>query len=131
METATPNQPKGDKMRTETATEKKQDKERALAILEGVRDDITSGKALVQISTEYGKGTTDYLRASVFYPNQQGEVVQSHLTWAIAKHLGYSLRDRAGRWFLAINGGGYSKSYEIALSLARFYGTEKIRYEDN
>jgi hypothetical protein len=118
-------------MTTATATDKKQDKAHALAILEAHKEVIANGKALVQISTEYGKGTTDYLRVAIFYPNKEGEVIQSHLTWAIAKEMGYSLRDRAGRWYLALNGGGYSKAYEIALSLARFYGVEKIRFEEN
>lgn len=113
------------------AQQKIADKEHALAILEAHREEITSGKALVSISTEYGKGTTDYLRAVIFYPNKQGEVIQSHLTWAISKALGYSLRDRNGRWYLALNGGGYSKAYDVALSLAHYYGLEKIRFEEN
>jgi hypothetical protein len=112
-----------------TTTEKLQDQARALDILESVREEITSGNGLVSITTDYGKGITDYLRVSVFY-SKDGEVRQSHLTWAIAKQYGYSLRDRSGRWYLAISGGGYSKSYEIALSLARYYGVEKIRYEE-
>jgi hypothetical protein len=112
-----------------TKTEKLEDQERSLWILESVREEITSGNGLVSITTDYGKGITDYLRVSVFY-TKDGEVIQSHLTWAIAKQFGYSLRDRNGRWYLAISGGGYSKSYEIALSLARFYGVEKIRYEE-
>jgi hypothetical protein len=113
------------------AQQKHADRAHALAILEAHKEVIANGKALVQISTEYGKGTTDYLRVAIFYPNKEGEVIQSHLTWAIAKEMGYSLRDRAGRWYLALNGGGYSKAYEIALSLARFYGVEKIRFEEN
>lgn len=112
-----------------TKTEKLQDQERALWILESVREQITSGSGLVSITTDYGKGITDYLRVSVFY-SKDGEVRQSHLTWAIAKQYEYSLRDRNGRWYLAISGGGYSKSYEIALSLARYYGIEKVRYEE-
>jgi hypothetical protein len=132
METATPNQPKGEQqMTTATATEKKQDKEQATAILESVRGSIEDRTALVQISTEYGKGTTDYLRVSVFHNDSNGQITQSHLTWAIAKALGYSLRDRNGRWYLALNGGGYSKSYDVALSLTRFYGIEHLRYDDN
>lgn len=112
-----------------TKQEKKEDQERALWILESVREEITSGNGLVSITTDYGKSITDYLRVSVFY-TKGGEVIQSHLTWAVAKQFGYSLRDRNGRWYLAISGGGYSKSYEIALSLARYYGIEKIRYEE-
>jgi hypothetical protein len=118
-------------MATATVAERRNDERQATAILETYRNEITSGKALVSISTEYGKGTTDYLRVSIFYPNDKGEVAQSHLTWAIGKYFSYSLRDRAGKWYLAINGGGYSKSYEIALALARFYNVEKIRYEEN
>jgi hypothetical protein len=120
-----------------TTKEKKEDQVRAVWILESVREEITSGSGLVSITTDYGKGITDYLRVSVFYSRESeafgsegSEVRQSHLTWAIAKQFGYSLRDRSGRWYLAISGGGYSKSYEIALSLARYYGIEKIRYEE-
>jgi len=112
-----------------TVKEKREDQVRASWILESVREEITSGSGLVSITTDYGKGITDYLRVSVFY-SKDGEVRQSHLTWAVAKQFGYSLRDRNGRWYLSISGGGYSKSYEIALSLARFYGVEKIRYEE-
>jgi hypothetical protein len=112
-----------------TKTEQLQDQARALDILESVREEITSGSGLVSITTDYGKGITDYWRVSVFY-SKDGEVRQSHLTWAVAKQYGYSLRDRSGRWYLAISGGGYSKSYEIALSLARYYGIEKVRYEE-
>lgn len=112
-----------------TTKEKQEDKERALWILESVRGEIVSGNGLVSITTDYGKGITDYLRVSVFY-SKDGEVRQSHLTWAIAKQYEYSLRDRGGRWYIAISGGGYSKSYEIALSLAHYYGIEKIRYEE-
>jgi hypothetical protein len=112
-----------------TKTEKLQDQARALDILESVREDIATGGGLVSITTDYGKGITDYLRVSVFY-SKDGEVRQSHLTWAIAKQFGYSLRDRNGRWHLSISGGGYSKAYEIALSLARFYGVDRIRYEE-
>jgi hypothetical protein len=114
-----------------TATQRKEDQDHATWILESVREGITSGKGLVSITTDYGKGTTDYLRVSVFNPDQDGQVRQSHLTWAIAKAMGYSLRDRNGRWYLAINGGGYSKSYEIATALANYYQVDdKIRYEE-
>jgi hypothetical protein len=118
-------------MATTATVQKLEDKEHALAILESVRGGIEDKTALVQISTEYGKGTTDYLRVSVFHNDSNGQITQSHLTWAIAKALGYSLRDRNGRWYLALNGGGYSKSYDVALSLTRFYGIEHLRYDDN
>jgi hypothetical protein len=114
-----------------TTTEKQQDKAYAVDILTNLAGSIRDGKALVQISTEYGKGITDYLRVSIAYPNQAGEVQNAHLTWAIAKIFGYSLRDRNGRWYLAISGGGYSKAYEIANSLARYFQIERIRYEEN
>jgi len=114
-----------------TATEKKQDLKLALDTLEAHREEITSGNALLLISSELGKGATDYFRALLTYQNKNGQTDYAHLTWAIAKAFNYTLKDRAGYWFLAIGGGGYSKSDEIARSLANYYGIERVRYERN
>ena len=114
-----------------TATEKREDEQRARDILEQVREEITSGNALLLISAELGKGETDYLRALLTYSNKDGRTDYAHLTWAVAKLFGYSLRDRAGYWFIAMGGGGYSKPDEIARALANYYGIERIRYERN
>lgn len=112
-----------------TATEKKQDLALALDTLERYRQEVTSENALFLISTEYGKGETDFLQVQIVY-SQNGKTEISHLTWHTAKAFGYRLKDRSGRWFLALGGGGYSKSYEVADSLARFYGVERVRYEN-
>ncbi len=125
------NQPTERQEMTSTLSTKKDDQRIAVDILTNLAESIRNGKALVQISTEYGKGITDYLRVSVAYPNQAGEVQNSHLTWAIGKLFGYSLRERNGRWYLAISGGGYSKAYEIADTLAHYFLTDRIRYEEN
>jgi hypothetical protein len=113
-----------------TTAEKKQDQATALNTLEAYRPDVESGNALFIISTEYGKGTTDFLRVQIAYQGHNGTEL-SHLTWHCAKAFGHRLKDRNGHWFIAMGGGGYSKSYDIALSLARFYGVDQIRYTDN
>ena len=114
-----------------TATEKKQDTARALEILESYRAEITSGNGLILMSAEYGKGATDYFRVLLAYTNKDGRTDYAHLTWAIAQIFRYSLRDRGGYWFLALGGGGYSKTDAIADSLAQYYGIERVRYERN
>jgi hypothetical protein len=111
-----------------TKTEKAQDLEMALDILRNHATDITQGGALVLISQELGKGTTDYYRVTLAY-RREHQINQAHLTWAIGKALGFSLRDRNARWYLAINGGNFSKPDEIARALASFYNVERVRYE--
>lgn len=111
-----------------TTTEKRQDHEMARNILDNHKHDITEGGALVLISQELGKGSTDYFRVTLAY-RRNHLITHAHLTWAVAKALGYSLRDRSGYWFLAINGGGFSKPDEIARHLGDYYGLERVRYE--
>lgn len=113
-----------------TATEKRQDREDALAVLEKYRQEVESGNALFLIHAEYGKGETDFFRVQIIYTDN-GKNHLSHLTWHIGKAFGYSLRERTGtRWYLAIRGGNFSKSDEIARTLANFYGVERVRYEN-
>ena len=111
-----------------TTAEKKQDLKIALDTLERYSADIVDGGALVLISEEYGKGETDYFRVFLTYQGEN-KTELSHLTWAVAKVFGYTLRDRAGRWFIAMGGGGFSKSYEIARSLESYYKLDRIKYE--
>lgn len=118
-------------MATMTKAERKADQERAKEILDFYAPQIQDETALLVISTEYGKGITDYLRVSLAYNDEKGRIQTAHLTWAIAQIFRYSLRDRNGRHYLAISGGGYSKADEIARSLAMVYGVARVRYEQN
>jgi hypothetical protein len=118
-------------MTTQTAAEKREDRQTALDILESVREQITSGNALLLINAELGKGSTDYFRALLTYTNEDGRTDYAHLTWAIAKVFGYTLKDRNGFWCLALGGGGYGKAEAIADSLARYYGIDRVRFERN
>ena len=113
-----------------TATKAKTEQATALETLENLRDTLSAQNAFLIISQELGKGETDYFRiATPRTDNYSGFGYLSELTWQIGKAFGYRLADRQGRWFLAINGGGFSKPDEIARTLADFYGIERIRYE--
>jgi hypothetical protein len=115
-----------------TATERAQDLEHALYVLNNCGEHFRNG-GLLLVSAEYGTGETDYFRVSTVtdYTNHRDETSQgvSHLTWAVAIAFRYRLRDKNGRWHLAISGGGYSKPDEIARDLAEYYGLERLRYE--
>lgn len=123
--------PKGSTEMNATLTEKDQDKYLAWDILKAPREAVQADDYVLLISQELGRGSTDYLRVSIVYKGRDGKLANSHLTWAIAKAFGYSLRDRSGSWYLAINGGNYSKPDEVARDLAKFYGVERVRYERN
>lgn len=112
-----------------TKQERLKDLELALETLDRLADNVKNGKSLLLISQEPGKGLTDYLRVTMAHPSSNDGVAISHLTWAIAKAFGYTLRERNGYRYLAIGGYGYSKSYEVADSLAKYYGLERIYYE--
>lgn len=115
---------------TTTTAERKQNQQQALDTLETLRETLTAPSALLIISADWGKSSTDYFRVavpSVDTYSKQGYL--SHLTWAFAIHFGYRLREKNGRNYFAINGGNFSKPDEIARTLASFYGVERIRYE--
>jgi hypothetical protein len=114
-----------------TTSEKLQDTKLASEILNRFEKDIKSGKFLLLITQENGRGETDYLRVSIVTTKENGELEKGCLTWAISRTFGYFLRDRGGYWNLAIGGGGYSKADDVAYSLAHFYGVDRIRYELN
>jgi hypothetical protein len=97
-------------------------------ILEQLRSYVKNDEVLFLVSMELGKGHTDYLRVMATYKGDYGPNI-SHLTWAVGKAFEYSLRDRKGRWFLALGGGGYSKPDEVARCLAYFYNVERLKYE--
>ena len=88
------------------------------------RDRITAETSRLLFTVSSGSGVTHYYRVAVAYVNDAGAVEFDDLTWAIGRVLGYSLRDKGGRWAIAISGGGYSKPLNIAINLARFYGLD-------
>lgn len=110
-----------------TKQERLEDLERAQWILDNLREHF-SGGGLLLVSTDYGSGLTDYLRTSAVI-TENGRQTRLTLTWAMAKLFGYSLRDRAGYWHLAVSGYGYSKEDQLARELADYYGLEQILHD--
>lgn len=109
-----------------TKSETLKDLEHARAILDGARDHLGSG-GLLLFSIDYGTGLTDYLRA-VTILNWYGREGVSNLTWAMSKVFGYSLRDRAGYYHLAVSGYGFSKQDQLARELADYYGLSDLNH---
>jgi hypothetical protein len=131
MTIAPTNQPTERESKKMTTTTKAQnEQEKALEILGNLRDTLSAKNAFLVISQQLGKGDTDYLRvATPRTDNYSGFGYLSDLTWFIGKAFGYRLTEKGGRWFLAVNGGGFSKPNQIARTLANFYGIERVRYE--
>ena len=119
-------------MTTTTAAERAADIERGKWILDELREHFRDD-GLLLVSANYGTGITDYFKVTTIQSNPIMKSGQSvwHLTWAMSKVFGYSLRVQRdyGYWELAIKGGGYSKPDELARSLAGYYGLERVRYE--
>lgn len=118
---------------TTTAAERATDLERATWTLDKLREHFT-GDGLLLVSATYGTGATDYFRTTAVTAYQMNTIYTGSqttwsLTWAMSKVFGYSLRDRNGRMYLALNGGNYSKPDQLARDLAGYYGLERIRYE--
>ena len=107
-----------------TKQETREDLERAQWILNNLKQHFDNG-GLLLVSTDYGTGLTDYLKASAVI-TENGRQIRLTLTWALAKVFGYSLRDRNGYWNLAVSGYGYSKEDQLARELANYYGLENI-----
>jgi hypothetical protein len=112
---------------TTKAAERAADIERATQILDNMAEHFRAG-GLLLVSATYGSGATDYFRTTAIteWNDAQGVL---HLTWAMAKVFGYSLRDRKGYWYLAISGYGWYKPDQLARDLAGYYGLERVRYE--
>jgi hypothetical protein len=111
---------------------KREDLARAHYLLDtaetGVREHLSAG-GLLLVSAHYGKSITDYYRlAIVTLDGLRIEQRISHLTWAYSQVFGYSLREIAGRDYLAVSGGGFSKPDELADTLARYYGLDRVQY---
>lgn len=109
---------------TLTTTDKRNELSWARTLLDGHRDKFANG-ALLLITMERGSGVTDYLRVFMAYDND-GRITSDNVTWAVAKVLGYSLRDRAGQWNIALGGGGYSKPLDITNALKAYYGLDTL-----
>lgn len=110
-----------------TKAETLKDLEHARAILDGAREHLGSG-GLLLFEIDYGTGLTDYLRA-VTIQNGYNRQLVTHLTWAMAKVFGYSLRYKAGNRHLAISGYGYSKQDQLSRELANYYGLDRILHD--
>lgn len=111
-----------------TAQEKKSDYNLGLKMLESFRPRVESGNYIFLISEQLGQGMTDYYRVTLA-TSLHGKTESHRLTFAIATALGYRLHDQDGRWKLAISGGNFSKTDEIARALGRFYGVGSVRYD--
>ena len=114
-----------------TTLKKRVDLTRAHWVLDsgavGVGEHFDNG-GLLLVSAHYGKSTTDYFKIVIVSSDHMPQLV-SDLTWAYAKVFGYALREVAGYWQLAIDGGGIDKADEIARTLAQYYGLERVRYQ--
>ena len=108
--------------------QQQQEKEIAQKQLETYLPDLLSQSAVVVVVGDYGKSLTDYFRVFVFW-HELEQVQNIEITWSLAKASGYRLRDRGGRWFIAISGGGYSKPLELKLALEHALGISNVRYE--
>ena len=110
-----------------TKEEQRRDQDHALKILENERQHLAAGGLLIFVA-DYGSGQTDYYRA-VTARHYYGRETLSHLTWAIGTAFGYGLRDKNGRWYLAVSGGNFSKTDQLARDLAAYYGLKEINHD--
>jgi len=114
-----------------SALMKREDLQRAHYLLDtaviGIREHLSAG-GLLLVSAHYGKSITDYYRLAIVSSDHMPQRIH-HLTWAFSQVFGYRLREIAGRDYLAVSGGGFSKADELADTLARYYGLERIWHE--
>lgn len=71
---------------------------------------------------EPGRGETDYVR--VFVAPRKGAI--RDITWMVAKACGLRVKDREGRWFIPMGGGGYSKGLQVYLDIRYALGHQPI-----
>jgi hypothetical protein len=60
-----------------------------------------------------GAGETDYIE--VFIAPRKGAI--RNMTWQVAKACGLRVKDRQGKWFIPMGGGGYSKGLQVYLDI--------------
>lgn len=92
---------------------------------------ILEPSSLLNVSIEYGKGDTDYVKAELYYVDKDGKGALYDLSWHIANSCGYSFRRGGYSRQLALGGGGYSKTYDVALALFHIIGIDHREIEVN
>jgi hypothetical protein len=115
-----------------TAKEKATEREDAREFLTNkVKARLVEPSSLLKVRTEYTRSVTDYVTVELYYVDSDGRGQYMNLSGTIGQALG--IRRRAGNRpvQLAIGGGGYSKSYDVALRLFHFLNlkSEDVNFE--
>lgn len=100
------------------ATKKQIEQTEALSYLAEWKDEILEPSSILEFRTEYSKGITDYVSVHLYY-QKDGEGRSVNLTHNVGKACGYKFRNNQNAIQLALGGGGYSKSYDVALAMFR------------
>lgn len=103
-------------------TKKQIERAEAVANLKEWSAEILAPSSLLELSTEYTRGMTDYVTVKLFYV-KDGRGYVANLGYNVARACGY--RQRANSHQLALGGGGYSKSYDVALAMFRALGVDR------
>ena len=104
------------------ATKKEIERADAISNLKAWLPEILDPTSFLELSTEYTRGQTDYVTVKLFYVKDgRGHVV--NLGYNVARACGY--RQRSNSHQLGLGGGGYSKSYDVALAMFRALGIER------
>lgn len=114
------------------ATKKEIERQEALSHLAEWKDEILAPSSLLEFRTEYGKGQTDYVSVHLYYV-KDGEGRMANLTYNVGRACGYSFRRSEYKNQLALGGGNYSKSFDVALAMFRAleidHKEEKVNFE--
>lgn len=95
----------------------------ALSHLEEWKDEILEPSSFLEFRTEYTRNITDYVSVHLYY-QKDGRGHSADLTYNVGNACGYSFRRGNNHNQLALGGGGYSKSYDVALSMFRKLGID-------
>lgn len=115
------------------ASEKKQEMEDARELLNSQwKEVILNRSTLLEFKTEYMKGQeTDYVSCRIYYVGSDGRITAHDLTALIARAWNDRMRKHQYKAQIAVNGGGMSKSYGVALKLFSVLGVEHRETEIN
>lgn len=110
------------------ASEKAAKQAEALEYLKEWKETILAPSSFLEFRIEYGKGQTDFVSVHLYY-QKDGKGHTTTLTHNVGLASGYSFR--RGDWSsqLALGGGGYSKTYDVALRTFQLLGIDS-RAED-